>query len=85
MSDPSSHIKISDEVRKQIKQLAMPLVSDSAKKIADASNDQSSWGFYWAQADDTSAAVTVALHPDAAADNARANRILRNVDAGRVR
>lgn len=79
----SEKIKISDKAREQIKALMVPIVHESADKIAKACNDESSWGFYVAKKTPGGAAV-VALTHEAAKDNARAQRILRCLKAGEV-
>lgn len=76
-------IRISDKARDQIKALMVPYVHESADRIAKACNEQSSWGFYFAKKTDDSAAVVAMVH-EAAEDNARAQRILRNLRAGEV-
>ena len=66
--------------RNELKALLTPVLADSADKIAAACNEASSWGAYRAH-----------HHPDVArvsvynsASDARTNRLLRSLDAGRV-
>ena len=66
--------------RNELKALLAPVLAESADKIAAACNGASSWGAYRAH-----------HHPDAArvsvynsASDARTNRLLRSLDAGRV-
>lgn len=55
-----------------------------AAAIRDACNAQSSWGGYVSgPASDGSGAQVWAIDPHATVDNARANRLLRALDAGR--
>lgn len=75
-------VSISKAGRNKVKDLAVPLCFEAAKKIADASNAQSSWGFYGAFPNAHSAVVAGLVH-EADKDNARAQRILRNLDEGK--
>ena len=66
--------------RNELKRLLAPVLAESADRIADACNGASSWGAYRAH-----------HHPDVArvsvynsASDARTNRLLRSLDAGRV-
>ena len=66
--------------RNELKRLLTPVLAESADKIAAACNEASSWGAYRAH-----------HHPDVArvsvynsASDARTNRLLRSLDAGRV-
>jgi hypothetical protein len=66
--------------RNELKRLLTPVLAESADRIADACNGASSWGAYRAH-----------HHPDVArvsvynsASDARTNRLLRSLDAGRV-
>lgn len=72
--------RLTQAKRDELKRLLTPVLADSADKIAAKCNAESSWGFYEAFA-----------HPDAArvsvynsASDARTNRLLRSLDAGRV-
>lgn len=78
----ANDIKISKAGRQEIKRLALPECLDAAEKIAQACNAQSSWGGYKAIMG-SSAAVVLGYTHEANVDNARAQRILRNVNAGR--
>ena len=85
-------IRVSDAGRRAVKRAAMPYLLDSARRIADAANAESSWsrgsglrgspGGYVAE-EGKGAAVVIAMTPSARADNARAQRILRLADRGR--
>ena len=66
--------------RNELKRLLSSVLAESADRIADACNGASSWGAYRAH-----------HHPDVArvsvynsASDARTNRLLRSLDAGRV-
>ena len=72
--------KLTQAKRNELKRLLTPVLADSADRIAAACNGASSWGAYRAH-----------HHPDAArvsvynsASDARTNRLLRSLDAGRV-
>lgn len=78
-----SQVHITKTARAQIKALMMEHVHSAADRIADACNEQSSWGFYTTVKDENGAAVFTLVH-EAVVDNQRAQRILRNVDRGRV-
>ena len=60
--------------------LLTPTLNDCAEKIADACNAESSWGFYKAYPHEDAARVAVL---DTGSD-ARTNRLLRNLEAGRL-
>ena len=72
--------KLTQAKRDELKRLLTPVLAESADRIADACNVASSWGAYRAH-----------HHPDVArvsvynsASDARTNRLLRSLDAGRV-
>ena len=72
--------KLTQAKRDELKRLLTPVLAESADRIADACNEASSWGAYRAH-----------HHPDVArvsvyndASDARTNRLLRNLDAGRL-
>lgn len=72
--------KLTQAKRDELKRLLTPVLAESADRIADACNEASSWGAYRAH-----------HHPDVArvsvynsASDARNNRLLRSLDAGRV-
>ena len=59
-------------------------IEKRAERIAAACNAQSSWGGYeWAPASSGSGAQVWSISDHARADNARSNRMLKNLDAGR--
>ena len=76
-------IQITKKARKELKKLLQPHCMESAQKIADSCNMQSSWGGYTA-IDAGNRAVVVGLTHEASVDNARAQRILKSVSHGRV-
>ena len=72
--------KLTQAKRDELKVLLTPVLAEFADKIAAACNEASSWGAYRAH-----------HHPDAARvsaynsnSDARTNRLLRSLDAGRV-
>ena len=72
--------------------LLTPTLNDCAEKIADACNTESSWGFYKADTaedfvgrwvgEELPSPRVYALH--AKTDDGRGNRLLRNLEAGRL-
>lgn len=83
MQPMSDQITVTRQAREAIKKLALPLCVEAAEKIADACNAQSSWGGYEGF-EGSSAGVVTGLTHEAQEDNARVQRILKNVNAGRV-
>lgn len=71
-----SKIKITKAGREALKAALAPHCMKAAEEIADASNRESSWGFYRADALGNGAVVAALTH-EANADNARAQRLLR--------
>lgn len=74
--------KLSRRARDQLLDLLDPLLVESAERIAAACNSESSWGGYHAFAKGRRAGVVA--EGRAAADNARSQRMLRNLDVGRL-
>lgn len=72
--------------------LLTPTLNDRAEKIAAACNAESSWGFYKADPDESFKGGWVGeslpsprvYALNAKADDARGNRLLRNLEAGRL-
>jgi hypothetical protein len=66
---------------------AQALVDAAAERIAAACNGQSTWGGYEASSrpnpTQRAAAYVWTIEPEAVADNARNQRLIRNLDAGR--
>ena len=73
-------LKWTSTARGELKALLAPVLAERAEKIADACNAQSSWGFYKAYPHEDAARVAVL---DTGSD-ARTNRLLRNLEAGRL-
>ena len=88
-------VRVSAQGRRAVKRAALPHLVDSAQRIADAANRESSWaapegsglkgspGGYVAR-EGKSVAVVIALSPGASRDNARTQRLLRLANRGRV-
>ena len=72
--------KITEAKRAELHRLLRPVLAEKAERIADACNAQSSWGFYKAYPHEDAARVAVL---DTGSD-ARTNRLLRNMEAGRL-
>ena len=66
--------------RDELKRLLAPVLAESADKIADACNEASTWGAYRAHHHDDVARVSVYNSKS----DARTNRLLRSLEAGRV-
>ena len=76
-------MRITPRQRDQLHELLMPLLRRSAQQIADACNAESSWGGYDVSVDER--AVRVMTHDrHATGDDQRSNRLIRNMDAGRL-
>ena len=73
-------LKWTPTARDELKALLAPVLSERAEKIADACNAESSWGFYKAYPHEDAARVS-ALRKDS---DARTNRLIRNLKAGRL-
>lgn len=82
---PKVKLKIHREAIRDILQSdeALEVVRAKGEAIADACNDQSSWGGYFTHAgiDGTRARARV-WSADGRGDEARDNRLVRNLDAG---
>ena len=72
--------RLTDAKRAELKALLAPVLDERAEKIAAACNAESSWGFYKAYPHEGAARVA-ALRKDS---DARTNRLLRNLEAGRA-
>lgn len=67
--------------RDALKRLLQPKLVEAANRIEGACNAESSWGFYRAYAHEGVTRVAVLNQ----GSDARTNRLLRNLEAGRVR
>lgn len=75
-------ITIPKSTRKTMHKLLMPHIRAAAERVEAACNAESSWGFYKAYHDDDASRVAVL---SAGAKDGRSNRLVRNIEAGRVR
>lgn len=68
----------------QLRQAHLPLVEEAAESIAEACNAESSWGGYDSAASNDGYTATGRVWEfDNREDEARNNRLIRNLDAGR--
>ena len=75
--------RLSDRARAELRALLDPVLAESAERVAAACNRQSSWGGYHAYAE-TGRAGVVTESRSASIDNARSQRLLTNLEAGRL-
>ena len=64
---------------------SVEMAESAAERIRDASNAQSTWGGYFSarSSEGYPRARVWPIGPDASTDNARNQRLIRNLDAGR--
>ena len=86
MARTKLRFNVDDFARIRTEEKVLADLRERAKKIADACNMQSTWGGYYSAAvvrGDRARARVWSIGPKAAEDNARNQRLIRNLDAGR--